>query len=180
MENNISCTKIFGNYARLLLSNSLIILDFLRFFKAFSVWLNVRNMEGNNCIKNGVIITELNSINHCKIRHSEVITTSVIWREEKICQNTCFLGTPKQISFLKILIFRAFFTIQLSCIMREEKLHDYYRIKFENPWKIRHYEVITMGVIWREEKLASKMDYFRADIIILTYRKHSSIKGFRA
>ena len=31
---------------------------------------------------------------------------------------------------------------------------------------------------WR--KFASKMDSFRADIIILTYRKHISIKGFRA
>jgi hypothetical protein len=41
-------------------------------------------MEGNNCIKNGVIITELNSLNPCKIRHSEVITMGVIWREEKI------------------------------------------------------------------------------------------------
>ena len=42
----------------------------------------------------------------------------VIWREEKICQNTCFLGTPKQISLPKVLIFRAFYTISLSCIMR--------------------------------------------------------------
>lgn len=64
------------------------------------------------------IITELNSLNHCKIRHSEVITTSVIWREEKICQNTCFLGTPKQILSPKALVFRAFYTIPLSCIMR--------------------------------------------------------------
>lgn len=29
-------------------------------------------------------------------------------------------------------------------------------------------------------KFASKMDSFCADIIILTYRKHSSINGFRA
>lgn len=28
-------------------------------------------------------------------------------------------------------------------------------------------------------KFASKIDYFCADIIILTYRKHSSINGFR-
>lgn len=70
-------------------------------------------------------------------------------------------------------------------------------------------EILTMGVIWREEtifaerncwkcsifnslmgikwgcnmegrKFASKMHDFCADIIILTYRKHSSIKGFRA
>ena len=63
MENNISCTKIFGNYARLLLSNYLRILDFLRFFNGFRDFNNGCNMERNNCTKNGVIITELNSLN---------------------------------------------------------------------------------------------------------------------
>ena len=51
----------------------------------------------------------------------------VIWREETICQNTCFLGTPKQISLLKVLIFRAFFTIQLSCIMRRRNNAQFLR-----------------------------------------------------
>nr|DAH23415.1 MAG TPA: hypothetical protein [Bacteriophage sp.] len=83
MENNISCTKIFGNYARLLLSNSLRILDFLRFFKAFSVQLNVRNMEGRKtarlfcyCFPKPLILLAF-----------RICLTSVIWKEEKFLRN---------------------------------------------------------------------------------------------
>lgn len=51
----------------------------------------------------------------------------VIWREETICQNTYFLGTPKQILSLKSLVFRAFFTILLSCIMRRRNNAQFLR-----------------------------------------------------
>ena len=69
------------DYYLVTLSESLIFLGFSR-LSAFDlmgvIW------RGNNCTKNGVIITELNSLNPCKIRHSEVITMGVIWREEKL------------------------------------------------------------------------------------------------
>ena len=51
----------------------------------------------------------------------------VIWREETICQNTCFLGTPKQLLSPKTIVFRAFYTIQLSCIMRRRKTARFLR-----------------------------------------------------
>ena len=60
-------------------------------------------------------------------------------------------------------------------------MHDYYLVTLSEPLIFLGFSmvsgILTMGVIWREES-ASKIDYFRADIIILTYGKHSSIKGF--
>ncbi len=72
------------DYYLVTLSESLIFLGFSR-LSAFDlmgvIWREITAQ------KNGVIITELNSLNPCKIRHSEVITMGVIWREEKILRN---------------------------------------------------------------------------------------------
>ena len=62
-------------------------------------------------------------------------------------------------------------------------MHDYYLVTLSESLIFLGFSMLLafdlMGVIWREENYA-KMDYFCADIIILTYRKHSSIKCFRA
>ena len=95
-----------------------------------------------------------------------------------------FFGTPKQILSLKTLVFRAFFTILLSCIMRRRNNAQILLSNFMNNSqkvsKIKASSDFNNGCNMEGRKFASKMDYFRADIIILTYRKHSSIKGFRA
>lgn len=67
------------DYYLVTLLESLIFLGFLMVL-AFDL-MGVIWREKKNC----TIITELNSLNPCKIRHYEVITMGVIWRGNIFC-----------------------------------------------------------------------------------------------
>ena len=119
------------DYYRIKLSESLIFLGFSRLL-AFNLTSVIWREE--MCIifsatmhDYGVIKLSESLIFLGFSRISAFDLMGVIWREEEICQNTCFLGTPKQILSLKTLVFRAFSTIPLSCIMRRRNNAQFLR-----------------------------------------------------